>query len=250
MKKCTDMLVKSVHEIALETVEMTLADAFITKEAAPGQFLHLLVDGHSLRRPISITDIDRNNETVTILFKKTGEGTRRLASLQPGSTVNAIGPAGNGFSYDSSIRTALLIGGGIGIPPLYCLGRELLQNGINVKAVLGFQTKQHVFYEEKFKMLGGTYVVTDDGSYGHKGFVTDGLDFAGHFDHYYSCGPIPMLRAVTNELTYRPGSISLEERLGCGIGACFACVIQTDNAGGYRKICSDGPVFAAGEVVL
>src|SRR5699024_4429872 len=250
MKKRVEMIVKSVSEIALDTFEMTLENAFTAKAAVPGQFLHLLVDGHTLRRPISIADINREKETITILFKQIGDGTKRLASFQSGMIVSAIGPGGNGFRYDAFMATALLAGGGVGIPPLYCLGKELRKNGIQVKAVLGFQTENLVFYEEKFRQLGETYVVTDDGSYGYQGFVTDVLDQTGNFDHYFSCGPIPMLSAVTNKLGSDSGSISLEERLGCGVGACLACVIPADSEGGYRKICSDGPVFAAGEVML
>ncbi|ALX47406.1 dihydroorotate dehydrogenase electron transfer subunit [Lentibacillus amyloliquefaciens] len=250
MKKRVEMTVKSVSEIALDTFEMTLENAYTATMAIPGQFLHLLVGDHTLRRPISIADIDYDQDTVTILFKQIGDGTRQLASLEVGMNVNAIGPAGNGFTYDQSMNSALLVGGGIGIPPLYCLGKQLRENGIEVKSVLGFQTDQHIFYEEKFQELGETYVVTDDGSYGYRGFVTDVLDQAGYFDHYFSCGPIPMLQAVTNKLGKISGSISLEERLGCGVGACFACVIPAGTEGFYRKICSDGPVFAAEEVIL
>ncbi|WP_010530475.1 dihydroorotate dehydrogenase electron transfer subunit [Lentibacillus jeotgali] len=250
MKKRVEMMVKSVEEIALDTFEMTLENAFIAKAAVPGQFLHLLVDGHTLRRPISIANIDSNRGTVTILFKWIGDGTKRLASCQAGMNVSAIGPAGNGFIYDASMNTVLLVGGGIGIPPLYYLGKELRQYGVQVKSFLGFQTDKHIFYEEKFREIGKTYIVTDDGSYGFRGFATDVLDNIGDFDHYFSCGPIPMLQSVTNKLGKYSGSISLEERLGCGVGACLACVIPAGSEGGYRKICSDGPVFAADEVML
>ncbi|GGJ86499.1 dihydroorotate dehydrogenase B (NAD(+)), electron transfer subunit [Lentibacillus kapialis] len=250
MKKCTEMIVTSVREIALDIFEMSLANEYIATAAVPGQFLHLFVDGHTLRRPISIAEVARDKGTITILFKRIGDGTKRLASLEAGMSVSAIGPAGNGFTYKTSMSSALLVGGGIGIPPLYCLGKELRHSGIHVKAILGFQTENQVFYEEKFQELGKTYIVTDDGSYGYQGLVTDVLDQSGKFDHYFSCGPIPMLQSVINKLGDQSGTISLEERLGCGIGACFACVIPSDTEGGYRKICSDGPVFAANEVVL
>ncbi|WP_099158019.1 dihydroorotate dehydrogenase electron transfer subunit [Virgibacillus ndiopensis] len=250
MKKRVEMVVESVNEIALDTVEMTLSNAYVAKNAQSGQFLHLQVEGHSLRRPISIADIDRENGLITMLFKKIGNGTKRLAMYRPGMIIDALGPSGNGFSYDPSMKTALLIGGGIGIPPLYNLGKELRNKGINVIAVLGFQSKEHVFYEAKFNELGETYVVTNDGSYGHKGFVTNVLSQVAKFDYYFSCGPIPMLQAVTKELHDHQGFISLEERMGCGVGACFACVIPTDSEGEYRKICKDGPVFAAKEVIL
>lgn len=251
MKKRVGMSIQSVQEIALDTIEMTLYDSYIANTATPGQFLHLLVDGHTLRRPISIADVDHENKLTTILFKKTGDGTKHLAAYKPGMIIDVLGPSGNGFSYDpSKIKTAMLIGGGIGIPPLYNLGKELKRLEINVIAVLGFQSKQQVFYEREFKELGNTYVVTDDGSYGHHGLVTDVLNQTGSFDHYFSCGPIPMLQAVKKELPNHPGSVSLEERMGCGVGACLACVVPTDDKGGYRKICKDGPVFAADEVIL
>ncbi|SFB19346.1 dihydroorotate dehydrogenase electron transfer subunit [Lentibacillus halodurans] len=251
MKKRVDMIVQSVREIALDTFEMTLQNAETANTAKPGQFLYLSVEGHTLRRPISIADADPESGTVTILFKTTGDGTKHLSMFCSGMNLDVIGPTGNGFYCDAgTVKTALLIGGGIGVPPLYYLGKELRKNGIGVITVLGFQSKEYVFYEEMFQEFGKAYVATNDGSYGYQGYVTDILDQVGHFDHYYSCGPISMLRAITSKLRTHSGSISLEERMGCGIGACFACVIPADNEGGYRKICTDGPVFAAGEVRL
>lgn len=244
------MIVKSVSEIALDTFEMILSNTEIAEMAKPGQFLHLLVDGHTLRRPISIADVDRERGYVTILFKVIGSGTKHLAMYPKGTKIDALGPNGNGFTYDASMNTALLIGGGIGVPPLYNLGKELKEKGIHVISVLGFQSKAHVFYEEKFKELGETFVVTDDGSHGYQGFVTDIMDLVNGYDCYFSCGPIPMLKAVTKKLHGKKGYISLEERMGCGVGACFACVIPTDHEGGYKKICKDGPVFAANEVII
>ncbi|MEN1966947.1 dihydroorotate dehydrogenase electron transfer subunit [Lentibacillus sp. N15] len=251
MMKQVNLIIESITTIALDTIEITFKNAYVAQTAKPGQFLHLQIDGYTLRRPISIAEIDREHDLITVLCKKFGEGTKKLGTYQTGMMMNAIGPNGNGFSFeDLSLKTALLVGGGIGVPPLYHLAKELKKNGIHVITVLGFQTKEHIFYEKKFAALGETYVVTDDGSYGKKGFVTTVLDQVGEFDHYFSCGPIPMLQAIREKLTHKPGSISLEERMGCGIGACFACVIPTDDAGGYKKICQDGPVFAAGEVIL
>lgn len=251
MKKKVTMTVADNREIASDTVEMILENTYIAETALPGQFLHISVDGHTLRRPISIASIDRKHHTATVLFKKVGDGTKRLATYQKGMSISVLGPSGNGFTYDASKLTkVLLIGGGIGVPPLYNLALELNQEGIEVISVLGFQTGDYVFYEEKFQELGRTIVVTDDGSYGHKGFVTDQLPDEDSFDYYFTCGPIPMLHAVTSALEDKPGSISLEERMGCGVGACLACVIPTDNEGGYRKICKDGPVFEASGVVL
>ncbi|RLL45522.1 dihydroorotate dehydrogenase electron transfer subunit [Oceanobacillus piezotolerans] len=244
------MQILSVSEIASETVEMVLRNEYISEQAIPGQFLHILIDGHTLRRPISIADINRESKTVTILFKIIGDGTKTLAGFKEGMEIDVLGPSGNGFLIEEQDSVVLLIGGGIGVPPMYYLARTMVKKGKKVIAVLGFQSKSHVFYEEKFKELGETIVVTNDGSYGERGFVTDILGKIGSFDTYYSCGPVPMLRAVTNELQGRRGFISIEERMGCGVGACLACVIPATDEKGYKKICSDGPVFDAREVTL
>lgn len=249
MKKESLMIVK-LTEIALDTTEMVLKNTYISQTAKPGQFLHIGIEGHTLRRPISIATIDKENETVTVLFKQLGEGTKALSEYQAGMQISALGPSGNGFSIDQTTKTTLLVGGGIGIPPLYCLGKSLAMQGVKIISVLGFQTSDSIFYEEAFQNLGKAIITTNDGSYGHHGFVTDVLDGLGDYDCYYSCGPLPMLQAVTSKLQNQNGYISLEERMGCGVGACFSCVIPTDEHGGYKKICKDGPVFAASEVKL
>lgn len=245
------MEIITTREIALDTVEMTLKNAYISKNAKAGQFLHIAVEGHTLRRPISIADVNKEKEAITILFKKLGSGTHALADLNEGDFLDVLGPIGNGFDVEvEDITTVLLIGGGIGVPPMHYLAKSFNKRNIKVISVLGFQSKDHVFYEEKFQALGETIIVTNDGSYGEKGFVTDALPQVGNFDRYYACGPLPMLQAITNNLPEKQGSISLEERMGCGVGACFACVIPTNTEKGYKKICSDGPVFDAAEVVL
>ncbi|WP_068672454.1 dihydroorotate dehydrogenase electron transfer subunit [Oceanobacillus sp. Castelsardo] len=245
------MKIVSTKEIAKETVEMVLKNSYISENAIPGQFLHILLDGHTLRRPISIADVDKENEMVTILFKKLGFGTEKLSESKVGDVLNVLGPSGNGFEISlEGIHTVLLIGGGIGVPPMYYLGKSLAKQNMNVISVLGFQSKEHVFYEERFQQFSKTYVVTNDGSYGDKGFVTNVIPKVGEFDRFYSCGPLPMLKAITNELFEKEGFISLEERMGCGVGACFACVVPTNTEKGYKKICSDGPVFDAREVIL
>lgn len=237
--------------IAKDTVEMIVQSKEIAEQASPGQFLHMHVPGHTLRRPISIAHIDRAKHLVTILFKEIGSGTRTLAQCAEGSEINMLGPLGNGFPMDQEAgSTALLIGGGIGVPPLYALGTALKEQGVHVISILGYQSKENVFYEDQFKALGETIIVTDDGSYGQKGLVTDGLSLAGDFNHYYTCGPKPMIQAVVNHIKTVPGHVSLEERMGCGLGACFACVIPTEDEKGYKKICQDGPVFSAKEIVL
>lgn len=245
-----NMVIKSVKQIALDTIEMVLENTYISKTANPGQFLHASIEGHTLRRPISIADIDQEKETVTILFKILGKGTEKLATYQAGMSFDVLGPSGNGFQIDDTRATYLLIGGGIGVPPLYYHGKKLVEKQCQVISILGFQTEANVFYEEKFQALGKTFIVTNDGSYGETGFVTDIIEKAGHFDAYFSCGPVPMLKAITEKLPAKPGLISLEERMGCGVGACMACIIPTADGKGYQKICSDGPVFHAQEVSL
>ncbi|RKQ37420.1 dihydroorotate dehydrogenase electron transfer subunit [Oceanobacillus halophilus] len=251
MIKKEKMRVISSRQVAKDTTEMVLQNTYISETSVPGQFLHIFLDGHTLRRPISIADINKDRQTVTILFKKLGDGTEQLAKVTEGMLLDVLGPSGNGF--DMCLEegdTALLIGGGIGVPPMYSLGKKYSERNIQVVSVLGFQSKEYVFYEEKFKELGKTHIVTNDGSYGAKGFVTDVLCKVRGFDHYYSCGPIPMLKSVKNTLEGKRGSISLEERMGCGIGACYACVVPAQTEEGYKKICSDGPVFDVLEVVL
>lgn len=251
MIKKEELLILRSTMIASDTIEMTLKNTYISQTAEPGQFLHISIPNQTLRRPISIANIDRETEIITIIFKILGEGTKQLGTYQAGMTIDVLGPSGNGFDMNNKPgSTVLLIGGGVGVPPLHYLGKELAKQGVNIISVLGYQTETSVFYEKEFSQFGQTYIVTNDGSYGELGFVTDILDQVGHFDRYYSCGPLPMLQAVTKRLADKVGFISLEERMGCGVGACFACVIPTDDHGGYQKICEDGPVFAAQEVRL
>lgn len=243
------MSILTHSQIALHTYEMVLKNAYISQKAVPGQFIHILVPGHTLRRPISIADVDRHRETVTIVYKVVGSGTKQLATYKSGMTLNVLGPNGNGFNLDDiQSSTILLIGGGVGVPPLHFLGKTLVERGIYIKSILGFQSADEVFYEQSFQRFGQTIIVTNDGSDGERGLVTDMTDHVGHFDSYYSCGPLPMLQAVTHQLDHKPGFISLEERMGCGVGACFACILPTKQYEGYKKICQDGPVFSVKEV--
>lgn len=225
----------------------------------PGQFVHIKVaEGIAplLRRPISICNVDQEKNEFTMLYRAEGQGTKTLATRKQGEMVDVLGPLGHGFPVEEAEtgQTALLVGGGIGVPPLYELSQRLVAKGVRVIHILGFQTKDVVFYEEKFAELGDTYVATVDGTHGTKGFVTDVIDNYGiDFDILYSCGPLAMLRALEGRYKEKKAYISLEERMGCGIGACFACVchLQEDPSGhSYKKVCSDGPVFPIGEVVL
>lgn len=252
----SNLKIEEVNEIALDTIEMKLKASVSLDEVEPGQFVHVRIGNdyaHQLRRPISIADLDKSNQIITIVFKVVGSGTEILALARVGEELDVLLPCGTGYPIDKlDVPKALLIGGGIGVPPLYYLAKQLIEKGTEVTAILGFQAKEHVFYEEKFKALGNCHIVTNDGSYGHQGFVTDVIDTESpEFDYYFSCGPTPMLRAVSTKLEGRNGYISLEERMGCGVGTCFACVIPTPgSATDYKKICSDGPVFEASEVAL
>ncbi|MEH7234835.1 dihydroorotate dehydrogenase electron transfer subunit [Bacillus sp. JJ1562] len=259
MIKKEQMKVVSHIQIAKDIFELTLAGSLVQEMGGPGQFVHVKVsDGIDplLRRPISIANINLEKQECTLIYRKEGLGTRVLSEKNIDQTVDVLGPLGNGFPVDEITKgeTALLVGGGIGVPPLYELSKQLVGKGVNVIHVLGFQSKSAVFYEDKFSELGKTYIATVDGSVGTKGFVTDVITNYGIiFDTLYSCGPTPMLKALENAYPDRNAYISLEERMGCGIGACFACVchLQNDPDGSsYKKVCSDGPVFKVGEVVL
>lgn len=239
------------NHLAKDTFELVLKNDYISRQAKPGQFIHIYVDVMTLRRPISIADASPKESTITILFKVVGAGTKGLSILEIGNTIDVLGPSGNGFDIDTNeSETVLLIGGGIGVPPMHLLGKKMVEMGKRVISILGYQNAEYVFYEEEFKALGDTYIVTDDGSYGYHGLVTDTLSEIDVFDTYYACGPLPMLKAIKQELADTPGYISLEERMGCGVGACLACVIPTSDGKSYRKICRDGPVFKAKEVKL
>jgi dihydroorotate dehydrogenase electron transfer subunit len=247
----------SQSEIAEDIFELSVKADLVRQINAPGQFVHIRVSnkwGPLLRRPISISSFDKATEQLTMIYRKEGQGTALLANMVPDMELDILGPLGNGFPVEevSSGDTALLVGGGIGVPPLYELSKQLAAKGVHVIHVLGFQTKSAVFYEQEFLKNGETYVATVDGTYGTKGFVTHVVDKL-RFDCIFACGPTPMLRALEYHYSDRKMFLSLEERMGCGIGACFACVCKkADDPIGvsYKKVCIDGPVFRAGEVVI
>ncbi|ANC20902.1 dihydroorotate dehydrogenase [Bacillus cereus] len=259
MMQKQNMIVVNQKEIAKNIYELVLQGTLVQQMNEPGQFVHIKVaEGIAplLRRPISICNVDQEKNEFTMLYRAEGQGTKTLATRKQGEMVDVLGPLGHGFPVEEAEagQTALLVGGGIGVPPLYELSQRLVAKGVRVIHILGFQTKDVVFYEEKFAELGDTYVATVDGTHGTKGFVTDVIDNYGiDFDILYSCGPLAMLRALEGLYKEKKAYISLEERMGCGIGACFACVchLQEDPSGhSYKKVCSDGPVFPIGEVVL
>ncbi|RNA69662.1 dihydroorotate dehydrogenase electron transfer subunit [Alteribacter keqinensis] len=255
MKKVEKMTVVSHRSIAKNIYECSLSGELVELMARPGQFVHLRVSDNTiptLRRPISICSVDHQKNAFTMVYRVEGIGTHALSQKRTGDQVDVLGPLGHGFPISGLKEKShcLLTGGGIGVPPLYELAKQLTKQGHSVATVLGFRSKEDVFYEAEFSELGATYVATEDGTLGERGFVTDVIAtnrLSG--DRYYACGPRPMLRAIENNMTI-PGFLSLEERMGCGVGACLACVCDVKNEEGYRKVCSDGPVFKAGEVVI
>jgi len=208
-----------------------------------GQFINIKLDGLFLRRPISVFDCDDN--CVTIIYKIVGHGTEKMSRMSAGEKLDILTGLGNGYDLSLSGDTPLLLGGGVGVPPLYLLAKKLIEDGRKVSVVLGFNTKDEVFCEEDFKALGADVTVTTaDGSYGVKGFVTDALP--ENYTHFYCCGPEPMLKAVYRA-TKTSGQLSFEERMGCGFGACMGCSCKTIT--GYKRICKDGPVMMKEEIL-
>ena len=213
-----------------------------TAITAPGTFVNIKLDGLFLRRPISVNDYD--NESLTIIYKVVGKGTEQLSKLQSG-TLDILTGLGNGYDTSLSGDKPLLIGGGVGIPPLYNLAKKLISEGKEVSVVLGFNTKSEIFYEEEFKSLGcNVGVTTVDGSYGTKGFVTALMN--REYTYTYSCGPEPMLKAIYSA-SNTSGQYSFEERMGCGFGACMGCSCKTVT--GYKRICKEGPVLVKEEIL-
>ena len=257
MIKNERMTIVHQAEIAHNIFELTLQGELV-QEMTPGQFVHIKV-GDSfeplLRRPISIANINKETNEFTMIYRAEGRGTSLMALRQVGDQLDVLGPLGNGFPVEACPEggTALLVGGGIGVPPLYELSKQLNARGIRTIHVLGFQTENVTFYQEQFEKLGETHFVTVDGTKGTKGFVTTVLEeIKPEFDVFYSCGPLPMLRALEAFYPEKEGYLSFEERMACGIGACFACVCDTTDKieKDYVKVCSDGPVFPKGVVAL
>ena len=211
-----------------------------------GQFINIELTGKYLRRPISVADYD--NKTVTIIYKVVGSGTEQMRGMAQGEKLDILTGLGNGFSTDNDAKRPLLVGGGVGVPPMYNLCKRLLSEGKRPTVIIGFNTKAELFYEEEFKALGVDVVVaTADGSAGVKGFVTDAIREAKvEFDYLYTCGPLPMLKALY-DATDVPAEFSFEERMGCGFGACMGCSCKTKY--GNKRICKDGPVLKREEII-
>ena len=210
---------------------------------APGQFVNIHLDGMFLRRPISVCDYDE--KTLTIIYKVVGKGTAAMAGMKAGEKLDILTGLGNGYDLSLSGDAPVLLGGGVGVPPMYNLAKKLVAQGKAVSVILGFNTANEIFYEEEFKALGcHVQVTTVDGSYGIKGFVTDALP--ENYTYFYTCGPEPMLKAVY-KATNTSGQMSFEERMGCGFGACMGCSCKTLT--GYKRICKEGPVMKKEEIL-
>jgi len=229
--------------IAKNTYEATLAGD-ISAITAPGQFVNIKLDGFYLRRPISVCEA--KDGELTLIYKVVGKGTEAMARTEVGAEWLTLMGLGNGYNLEKSGDRPLLIGGGAGVPPMYMLCRLLIEAGKQPTVILGFNTKDEVFYKEKFTNLGAKVIVaTADGSEGVKGFVTDameGLDYT----YFYTCGPEPMLKAVYAK-SATSGQFSFEERMGCGFGACMGCSCETKY--GNKRICRDGPVLEKEEII-
>ena len=209
-----------------------------------GQFVNIQLDGMFLRRPISVCDYDE--ETLTIVYKVVGKGTEAMSSMAPGKKLDILTGLGNGYDLTLAGEKPVLLGGGVGVPPMYNLAKKLKAEGKEVKVILGFNTASEIFYEEEFKALDCDVTVTTvDGSYGVKGFVTTALESVD-YTYFYTCGPEPMLKAVY-KASKTSGQMSFEERMGCGFGACMGCSCKTLT--GYKRICKEGPVMKKEEIL-
>ncbi len=235
--------VRSNQKIARDVYEMVLAGD-TSAIIASGQFINILVDGFYLRRPISVCDVDAS--TVTLVYKVVGGGTEMMSRIAVGDKVDALTGLGNGFNTAKSGDKPLLIGGGVGVPPMFNLCKRLLAEGKHPTVVLGFNSQPDVFYEDEFKALGvEVLVATADGSYGKRGFVTDAMaDMV--YTYFYTCGPEPMFRAI-DKVAKTSGQYSFEERMGCGFGACMGCSCKTLT--GNKRICKEGPVMEKEEIL-
>lgn len=241
MYKEDNYKILSNEKIAKDVYKMVLAGdtQYIT---APGQFINIRLAGKFLRRPISVCDCD--GSTITIIYKVVGSGTEYMSKLEKGTVLDILTGLGNGYDISKSTKP-LLIGGGVGVPPLYMLAKKLIASGQKPVVILGFNTKDEIFYEEEFKSIGcDVRVTTVDGSYGIKGYVTNA--FPDDYDYFYTCGPMPMFRAI-EKAANTSGQYSFEERMGCGFGACMGCSCKTKY--GSKRICTDGPVLEREEII-
>lgn len=241
MKQSIFEIKENVH-LTQDVMKMTLSGD-TSDITASGQFVNIKLDGLYLRRPISVCDV--NGDTLTLVYKVVGVGTQKMAEMSEGC-LDILTGLGNGYDLTVSGDNVLLIGGGVGVPPLFLLAKRLLKEGKKVTAILGFNTASEIFLKDDFEALGvKVYITTVDGSYGIKGFVTDAMESLD-YTYVYTCGPEPMLKAVYNA-TKTSAQFSFEERMGCGFGACMGCSCKTVT--GFKRICKDGPVLTKEEIL-
>ena len=232
------------NEALTDCVYKMVLSGDTTAITAAGQFVNIKLDGLFLRRPISVCDYD--DQTLTIVYKVVGKGTEVMSKMTPGQELDILTGLGNGYDLSTAGKKPVLLGGGVGVPPMYNLAKKLIADGKKVSVILGFNTKSEIFYEEEFKNLGCDVTVTTvDGSYGIKGFVTTALENMD-YSYFYTCGPEPMLKAV-HKASVTSGQMSFEERMGCGFGACMGCSCKTLT--GYKRICKEGPVMRKEEIL-
>ncbi len=235
---------KIIENIPLNSLIMKMTINGDVSGIKAGQFVNIKIDGLYLRRPISVCEIKDN--LLTIIYKIVGKGTEAMSKMKSGEVLDVLTCLGNGYDLSLSGETPLLIGGGVGVPPMYELCKELIAQNKKPTVILGFNTASEIFYEKEFNLLGAkTIVTTVDGSYGIKGFVTDAMEDLS-YSYFYTCGPEPMLKAVYKAST-TDGEMSFEERMGCGFGACMGCSCQTIT--GNKRICKEGPVLKKGELL-
>ena len=250
--KQVKLTVKSNRMLTPTTYRMRM-EGDVSAITQPGQFINIKLDGHFLRRPISVCDVETSH--VTIIYKVLGQGTEEMTHLKAGAVLDVLTGLGTGFDPKCSGEWPVLIGGGVGIPPLYLLAKQLKKTGKKVSVILGYNSEEEIYYADEFTALGcDVTVATADGSVGIKGFVTDAyreLRRDGkEFTFFYTCGPLPMLKAIYGDVYSKggiDGELSFEERMGCGYGACMGCSVLLRN-GGYKRICKDGPVLKAEEI--
>jgi len=255
MRKQEKMLVVSQQEIAHDIFELVLKGDLVRIMLQAGQFVNVKVGdgGLILRRPISICNIDHEKSELTLIYRAEGAGTKALSERKADEYVDILGPLGTGFDLDeiAADKTVILVGGGIGVPPMYEAAQRLQSRGNNVIAVLGFASKRDVFYEDKFKEFADVHVATMDGSHGFKGHVVELIqakDFA--FDWILGCGPHVMLHSIVTEYGgSKKGFLSFEERMACGIGACYACICEMAD-GSRTRVCKEGPVYEMSRIKL
>ena len=233
----------SNEKIAKDVFKMVMEGD--TSSISCGQFVNIQIEGLYLRRPISVCEVV--GDKLTIIYKVVGKGTEVMSNMTEGVELDVLTALGNGYDLSVSGDTPLLIGGGVGVPPMYQLAKDLIAQGKSVKVILGFNKAEEIFYEAEFKALGAeVYVATVDGSVGTKGFVTDVMKALDDYTYVYTCGPEPMLKAVYNE-SKTSGQFSFEERMGCGFGACMGCSCKTKY--GNKRICKEGPVLTKEEII-